>query len=105
MLPAESLDADGTVDQASIMGGGGRRGTDIFAAYTTRGDPDGETWHPQFNYFGMQWVQVTGLPEGYRPTAETITGLQLHADAPSPATSAPPTTASTASTGWRGTRS
>ena len=27
----------------------------------------GETWHPDFNYFGMQWVQVTGLPEGFTP--------------------------------------
>jgi alpha-L-rhamnosidase len=82
MRPAESLAPDGTVDQASIMGGGGSRGTDIFAAYTTHGDPDGETWHPLFHYFGMQWLQVTGLPEGYEPTAETITGLQLHADLP-----------------------
>ncbi|MFF1261219.1 family 78 glycoside hydrolase catalytic domain [Streptomyces sp. NPDC058321] len=82
MLPAESLNANGTVDQASIMGGGGSRGTDIFAAYTTRGSTKGESWHPEFNYFGMQWVQVTGLPEGYRPTADTILGLQLHADVP-----------------------
>ncbi|MFF2846063.1 family 78 glycoside hydrolase catalytic domain [Streptomyces sp. NPDC058001] len=82
LLPAESLAADGTVDQASIMGGGGSRGTDVFAAYTTHGDRKGETWHPQFHYFGMQWVQVTGLPPGYRPTAKTVTGLQLHADTP-----------------------
>jgi alpha-L-rhamnosidase len=82
MQPAESLAADGTVDQTSIMGGGGRRGTDVFAAYTTHGDPDGETWHPRFNYFGMQWVQVTGLPEGYTPTAKTITGLQLRGTTP-----------------------
>ena len=53
MQPAESLAADGTVDQQSIMGGGGRRGVDIFASYTTHGDQHGETWHPQFNYFGM----------------------------------------------------
>lgn len=82
MLPAESLDSDGTVNQASLMGGGSARGTDVFAAYTTHGDPDGETWHPRFHYFGTQWVQVTGLPEDYRPTAETITGLLLHADTP-----------------------
>ena len=80
--PAESLAADGTVDQRSIMGGSGRRGTDVFATYTTHGDPDGETWRPQFNYFGMQWVQVTGLPEGYTPTARTITGLQLRGRTP-----------------------
>ncbi|MFJ6569554.1 family 78 glycoside hydrolase catalytic domain [Streptomyces sp. NPDC091292] len=82
LLPAESLAADGTVDQASVMGGGGSRGTDVFAAYTTYGDRKGETWHPRFHYFGMQWVQVTGLPPGYRPTAATVTGLQLHADTP-----------------------
>ena len=80
--PAESLAADGTVDQQSIMGGGGRRGADIFDTYTTHGDRDGETWHPQFNYFGMQWVQVTGLPEGYTPSLETITGLQVRGATP-----------------------
>jgi alpha-L-rhamnosidase len=82
MQPAESLAADGTVDQRSIMGGGGRRGVDIFATYTTHGDADGEAWHPQLHYFGMQWVQVTGLPEGYAPTLETITGLQVRGAAP-----------------------
>ncbi|MDX2938798.1 alpha-L-rhamnosidase [Streptomyces ipomoeae] len=82
MLPAESLAADGTVHQASLMGGGSARGTDLFAAYTTHGDPDGETWHPRSHYFGMQWLQVTGLPEGYLPTTDTVTGLLLHADTP-----------------------
>ncbi|SNT06400.1 alpha-L-rhamnosidase [Actinacidiphila glaucinigra] len=86
MKPAESLAADGTVNQASIMGGGSSRGTNVFATYTTRGNRHGETWHPRFNYFGMQWVQVTGLPEGYTPTAETITGLQLHAATPTAGT-------------------
>ncbi|MFF5652140.1 family 78 glycoside hydrolase catalytic domain [Streptomyces collinus] len=82
MRPAESLNADGTVNQASIMGGGAARGTDVCAAYTTHGDRRGESWHPQFHYFGMQWLQVTGLPEGYVPTRETVTGLQIHADVP-----------------------
>jgi alpha-L-rhamnosidase len=80
--PAESLAADGTVDQASLMGGGGRRGVDLFNTYTTAGIAGGESWHPDFNYFGMQWVQVTGLPEGYVPTTETITGLRLQAVTP-----------------------
>ena len=30
----------------------------------------------------MQWVQVTGLPEGYVPDRDTITGLRLQADTP-----------------------
>jgi alpha-L-rhamnosidase len=80
--PAESLAADGTVDQASLMGGGGRRGTDLFNTYTTAGTPGGETWQPTFNYFGMQWIQVTGLPDGYVPTAGTVRGLRLQAATP-----------------------
>jgi alpha-L-rhamnosidase len=82
MSPAESLAADGTVDQASLRGGGGSRGVDLFNTYTTAGLPGGETWHPDFNYFGMQWVQVTGLPDGYVPTKDTIKGLRLQAATP-----------------------
>jgi len=81
--PAESLAADGTVDQASLMGGGGRRGIDLFDTYTTAGIAGGETWHPDFNYFGMQWIQVTGLPETYVPTVDTIRGLRLQGETPS----------------------
>ncbi|WP_344947025.1 family 78 glycoside hydrolase catalytic domain [Sphaerisporangium flaviroseum] len=82
MSPAESLAPDGTVDQASLMGGGGSRGRDLFNTYTTAGVPGGETWHPDFNYFGMQWVQVTGLPEGYVPTKQLIKGIRLQAATP-----------------------
>ncbi|MFC4018451.1 family 78 glycoside hydrolase catalytic domain [Micromonospora sp. GCM10011542] len=82
MSPAESLAADGTVDQASLMGGGGSRGTNLFNTYTAAGLRGGETWRPDFNYFGMQWVQVTGLPDGYVPTRDTITGLRVQADTP-----------------------
>jgi alpha-L-rhamnosidase len=84
MSPSESLAADGSgvVDQASLMGGGGRRGVDLFNTYTTSGSDAGRTWHPDFNYFGMQWVQVTGLPEGFTPTTELLTGLRLQAATP-----------------------
>jgi alpha-L-rhamnosidase len=82
VAPAESLRPDGTVDQASLMGGGGSRGTDLFATYTAHGDRRGETWHPTFSYFGMQWVQVTGLPDGYRPARDLVTGLRLQANTP-----------------------
>jgi alpha-L-rhamnosidase len=82
MSPAESLATDGTVDQASLMGGGGRRGVDLFNTYTTSGTDSGRTWHPDFNYFGMQWVQVTGLPAGFTPTKDMITGLRLQAATP-----------------------
>ncbi len=81
VAPAESLNPDGTVNQASLMGGGGSRGADLFHTYTTAGDRT-ETWHPRFNYFGMQWVQVTGLPAGYTPGKNLITGVRLQADTP-----------------------
>ena len=80
MLPAETLNANGTVNQASIGVGG--RGSDIFATYTTLGTPGGETWRPKFNYFAMQYLQVTGLPAGFTPTTDMIRGLQLFADVP-----------------------
>jgi alpha-L-rhamnosidase len=67
MQPAESLRADGTVDAGS-MGSD----DDIFDTYTTAGDPQGETWRPQFVYHGFQYVQVTGLPPNYQPTSETL---------------------------------
>ena len=80
MLPGETLNANGTVNQASIGVGG--RGTDIYATYTTLGAPGGETWRPKFNYFAMQYLQVTGLPAGFTPTTDMIRGLQLFADVP-----------------------
>lgn len=82
LAPAESLNPDGTVNQASLMGGGGSRGTDLFDTYTAHGARDGETWHPRFNYFGMQWIQVTGLPADYRPGRDLVTGVRLQADTP-----------------------
>jgi alpha-L-rhamnosidase len=81
MAPAESLNPDGTVNQASLMGGGGSRGVDLFNTYTTAGGRS-ERWHPNFNYFGMQWVQVTGLPAGFTPGKDLITGVRLQADTP-----------------------
>ncbi|KAH6665330.1 putative alpha-L-rhamnosidase [Plectosphaerella plurivora] len=76
--PAESLNANGTVEQSSL--GPGSRGRDLFNTYTTSGRA--ASWHTDFSYFGMQWVQVTGLPEGFTPGPELITGLRLQADVP-----------------------
>jgi alpha-L-rhamnosidase len=80
MVAAESLNANGTINQESL--GIGNRGTDVFNTYTTSGRARGETWHPDFNYFAMQWVQVTGLPEGFRPSVDLITGARVQADVP-----------------------
>ena len=81
MAPAESLASDGSgvVDQSSLGIGG--RGRDVFNTYTAAGGGH-ETWHPEFQYFGMQWVQVTGLPEGYQVTTRLLKGLRLQADTP-----------------------
>lgn len=80
MAPAESLNANGTVDQSSL--GPGFRGNDLFNTYTTAGRAGGETWQPRFNYFGMQWVQVTGLPTGFKPLPDLVTGIRLQVDVP-----------------------
>jgi alpha-L-rhamnosidase len=80
MFPAEGLNADGTVNQSSLGPGG--RGRDLFNSYIATGAEGGETWTPKFNYFGMQYVQVTGLPEGLTPDASLITGHEIHADIP-----------------------
>jgi alpha-L-rhamnosidase len=80
MFPAEGLNADGTVNQSSLGPGG--RGRDLFNSYTAYGAAEGESWKPKFNYFGMQYVQVTGLPEGFTPDASLITGHEIHADVP-----------------------
>lgn len=74
VAPSESLSADGTINQIPL--GLGSRGTDLFYTYTTAGREGGESFHPQLHYFGMQWVQVTGLPSDFQPTSETITGLR-----------------------------
>lgn len=52
VAPAESLNHNGTINQASL--GPGSCGTDLFYTYTTAGHEGGESWHPQFDYFGKQ---------------------------------------------------
>ena len=63
--------ADGTVDQARSWAAAAAAAGTCSTPTPPPAPPGGETWHPDFNYFGMQWVQVTGLPEGYVPTTET----------------------------------
>jgi alpha-L-rhamnosidase len=74
MQPSELLAANGTVSPGSTGGSG------IYATYTTAGDADGETWRPQFVYHGYRYIQVTGLPTSYTPTADTVTAVQTYAD-------------------------
>ncbi|PSK34964.1 hypothetical protein B9Z65_1547 [Elsinoe australis] len=80
VAPSESLSANGTINQTSL--GPASRGTDLFYNYTTAGREGSESNHPRFHYFGMQWVQVTGLPNDFQPTSETITGLRVQGNVP-----------------------
>jgi alpha-L-rhamnosidase len=41
-----------------------------------------ETWRPDFQYFGMQFLEVRGLPECYPVTTDLIMGYRLMADVP-----------------------
>jgi alpha-L-rhamnosidase len=73
MQPAEMMHASGN-GRANPSSTGSSTG--IYDLYTASGDPSGETWRPQFQYHGFQYVEVTGLPPGYTPTSDTIIGLQ-----------------------------
>ncbi|QEG02424.1 Bacterial alpha-L-rhamnosidase [Stieleria maiorica] len=53
------------------------RATDF---YTCKGDPNGETYQPQFTFHGFQFVEVSGLTS--EPTLDSVTGLVMHSDTP-----------------------
>jgi hypothetical protein len=44
--------------------------------YITSGDPE-ETFTPSFSYYGIRYASLSGLPEDYVPTAETLTSLRV----------------------------
>jgi len=46
--------------------------------YILKGDPEGETWQPQFTFHGFQYVELSGLR--YEPDSLTIVGLPLTSD-------------------------
>jgi alpha-L-rhamnosidase len=69
----------GVVDQSSYALGDRR--LDLFNSYIAAGDGP-EVWRPEFQYFGMQWVQVNGLPEGYEVTTDLLKGFRLQAETP-----------------------
>ncbi|WP_205942697.1 alpha-L-rhamnosidase [Pedobacter psychroterrae] len=43
--------------------------------YILKGDPNGETWMPQFTYHGFQYVEVEGFR--YQPALDAITGIVM----------------------------
>jgi alpha-L-rhamnosidase len=76
MIPAELLNADGTLNIAST---GASAGNQIAYRYTLAGAGT-ETWHPRFTYSGFRYLQVDGLPTP--PTTGTVTMRVIHAANP-----------------------
>jgi hypothetical protein len=73
LIPAETANADGTVNVSST---GARPGRLIAYRYTLSGHGR-ETWHSQFTYNGFRYLQVSGLTEA--PTARSVSVLVTHA--------------------------
>ncbi len=48
--------------------------------YVLRGDPQGETWQPQFTFHGFRYVEISGLQEA--PGKDLLTGLVLSSATP-----------------------
>ncbi|KAA0988882.1 alpha-L-rhamnosidase [Dyadobacter aurulentus] len=48
--------------------------------YILKGDPQGETWQPQFTFHGFQYVELAGLD--YKPAKDAVTGLVIGSDTP-----------------------
>lgn len=68
---AEILNADGTVYTANLRAAAA---TDTFTLAGTGGT---ETYEPRFTVHGYRYVELTGLPAGYTPTADTVTGRAM----------------------------
>ena len=47
--------------------------------YTTKGGGE-ESYTPSFTYHGYRYVQVSGLPPGFKPTQDFLTGHFLHSN-------------------------
>lgn len=71
---AEILHLDGSLSTENL------RCARAVNTYILKGDPDGETWTPEFTYQGFQYVEITGYPG--TPDKEAITGIVLHSDTP-----------------------
>ncbi|MCU0794932.1 MAG: glycoside hydrolase family 78 protein [Akkermansiaceae bacterium] len=73
-----------TLRHAEILHQDGRMSTENLRCaravdtYILRGDPEGETWIPEFTYHGFQYVEVSGLREA--PQKDAVTGIVLHSD-------------------------
>ncbi len=69
----EMLNADGTLYTANLRSA---RATDT---YILKGGGE-EVWEPRFTFHGFRYVGLTGVPG--KPTADMVTGIVIHSDAP-----------------------
>ncbi len=81
LRPAELLNENKTVNQSAS-------GSPYYFAYTTKGNSKGETWQPQFSYYGFRYVQLEGaVPAGQPnptglPEVSSLVGLHTCNEAP-----------------------
>ncbi|MDP4995851.1 MAG: glycoside hydrolase family 78 protein [Akkermansiaceae bacterium] len=73
-----------TIRYAEVLHNDGRLSTENLRCaravdtYILKGDPEGETWTPEFTYHGFQYVELTGFPG--TPGLDAVTGIVIHSD-------------------------
>ncbi|MET0235048.1 MAG: family 78 glycoside hydrolase catalytic domain [Kibdelosporangium sp.] len=80
MRHAEVLNPDGTIYTANLRAA---QATDRFVLAGTGGV---ETYEPRFTVHGYRYVELTGLPAGVTPTADTVVGRAAWAAGGQPGT-------------------
>ncbi|MFE0513774.1 family 78 glycoside hydrolase catalytic domain, partial [Streptomyces sp. NPDC058964] len=76
----EVLNGDGTLYTANLRAA---QATDRF---TLAGTGSTETYEPRFTVHGYRYVELSGLPAGFRPDDGTVTGRAMWTDAGQPGT-------------------
>ncbi|MFG2359296.1 family 78 glycoside hydrolase catalytic domain [Streptomyces sp. NPDC048521] len=76
----EVLNPDGTLYTTNLRAA---QATDRF---TLAGTGDIETYEPRFTVHGYRYVELTGLPAGFKPGHGTVTGRAVWTDAAQPGT-------------------
>lgn len=74
---AEMLQANGELYTENLRSA---RATDY---YTLSGrEKADDRWEPRFTSHGFRYVELAGLPEGFVPSRDTVTGIVAHSDMP-----------------------
>ncbi|MEU6536952.1 family 78 glycoside hydrolase catalytic domain [Streptomyces sp. NPDC047000] len=76
----EVLNPDGTLYTANLRAA---QATDRF---TLAGTQSTETYEPTFTVHGYRYVELTGLPDGFTPDQDTVTGRAVWTDTARPGT-------------------